>query len=74
MHTFEARVKPEHQVRYPELRANTWYEVVPLWPGLPERMTNLSGERLARLKVDGVAHTVRNEHFEFRRQQVPAGG
>ena len=74
MVAYEARVKPEHQVRYPELHANGWYEVVPLWPGLTERMTNLRGERLARLRVDGIIHTVRNDHFEFRRAAVQSTG
>ena len=72
---YEARVKPEHQIRYPELQAHGWYDVVPLWPGLTERMTNLRGERLTRLRVDGVVHTVRNDHFEFRRAhgKTPSG-
>jgi hypothetical protein len=66
---FQARLKPEFQIRYPELRRDNWYDVEPLWPGLRERMTTMAGDRLTRLRVGEEYLTVRAEHLEFR----PAG-
>src|SRR3954453_9434264 len=63
---WQARVKTEHRNRYPELRAETWYDVVPLWPGLTTRMVNLVGERLTRLRVGADYLTVLAEHLDFR--------
>ncbi|HEU4700375.1 MAG TPA: hypothetical protein VFS40_14420 [Gemmatimonadales bacterium] len=61
-----AKVKPEHRAQYPELRVEQWYDVVPLWPGLTQRMTNLSGERLTRVRIGRDYLTVRADHLEFR--------
>jgi hypothetical protein len=63
---WQARVKTEHKTRYPELRGETWYDVVPLWPGLTTRTVNLAGERLARLRVGSDHLMVLAEHLEFR--------
>jgi hypothetical protein len=70
---WQARVKSEHRPRYPELRAETWYDVVPLWPGLTTRMVNLAGERLARLRVGSEHVTVLGEHLDFRPAVVERG-
>ncbi len=66
MATFEARLKPEHRLRYPELNISSWYEVVPLFPGLTERRLNMRGERVARLRVGKSFLEVLGEHVEFR--------
>lgn len=66
MATFEARLKPEHRLRYPELNISSWYEVVPLFPGLTERRVNMRGERVARLRVGKSFLEVLSEHVEFR--------
>ncbi|HEU5169638.1 MAG TPA: hypothetical protein VFU46_03820 [Gemmatimonadales bacterium] len=66
MARFEARVKEQHRRQYPELKWHTWYEVVPLWPGMRKRTVNLSGERLARLKTPHDYVMVRAAHLEFR--------
>jgi hypothetical protein len=64
---FQARLKPEHTKRYPELKAWLWYDVEPLWPGLRTRMVNLEGERISRLRLDEGMHAlVRAAHLEFR--------
>lgn len=66
MANFEARLKPEHRLRYPELNISSWYEVVPLFPGLTERRLNMRGERVARLRVGKSFLEVMSEHVEFR--------
>jgi hypothetical protein len=67
MARLQARAKPEHRHRYPELKLEVWYDVVPLWPGLRERMTTLAGDRLTRLRIGRTEFvTVRAEHLDFR--------
>jgi hypothetical protein len=60
-----ARVKPMDSMNYPGLNLNRWYEVAPLWPGVTQRMTNLLGERLARIETPQGPTTVKASHFEF---------
>ena len=60
-----ARVKPMDSIHYPGLSINRWYPVAPLWPGVTQRMTNLLGERLARIETDRGPATVKASHFEF---------
>ena len=63
---FEARVKPEHRRRYPDLIPERWYPVSPLWPGLTQRTHNMSKERLTRIKTPRDFIMIRAEHLEFR--------
>lgn len=63
---FEARLKPEHRREHPELSGYRWYPVVPLWPGLPQRTHNMSGQRLARLQTSHDFIMIRADHLEFR--------
>jgi hypothetical protein len=65
---FEARLKPEHRRRYPDLSPQHWYPVVPLWPGLTQRAQNMSGQRLARLQTSHDFVMIRADHLEFRQR------
>ncbi|HXE58824.1 MAG TPA: hypothetical protein VNK43_12555 [Gemmatimonadales bacterium] len=66
MARFQARLKPEHRLRYRGINPLSWYDVVPLFPGVTQRMCTLDGERLARLKVGRDYVTVHARHFEIR--------
>ena len=61
-----ARLKAEHKRRYMDLDPSTWYQVVPIFPGVTQRMVNMSGERLARISTPRGFVTVRADHLEFR--------
>jgi hypothetical protein len=65
----QARVKEEHKRRYLDLDSSVWYQVVPIFPGVTQRMVNMAGERLARLSTPKGFVTIRADHLEFR----PAG-
>ena len=62
----EARLKEEHKRRYLDLDPTVWYQVVPIFPGVTQRMVNMAGERLARLATARGFVTLRAEHLEFR--------
>jgi hypothetical protein len=62
----QARLKEEHKRRYLDLDPKTWYQVIPIFPGVTQRMVNMSGERLARLSTPRGFVTVRADHLEFR--------
>ena len=62
----QARVRAEHQRKYPELNPSKWYEVAPIFPGVTQRMVNMAGERLARLATPRGFITMRADHLEFR--------
>jgi hypothetical protein len=62
----QARVRAEHQRKYPELNPSKWYEVAPIFPGVTQRMVNMAGERLARLSTSRGFVILRAEHLEFR--------
>jgi hypothetical protein len=62
----EARLKEEHKRRYLDLDPTVWYQVVPIFPGVTQRMVNMAGERLARLATPRGFVTIRAEHLEFR--------
>jgi hypothetical protein len=62
----QARLKAEHKRRYLDLDSTTWYQVVPIFPGVTQRMVNMAGERLARLATPRGFVTVRADHLEFR--------
>ncbi len=66
MARYQARLKPEHRLRYPDLNLGAWYDVVPLFPGLRQRRLNFVGDRVARLRVSGDFKEVLSEHLEFR--------
>ena len=62
----EARLKSEHQRTYPELNPSAWYAVVPVFPGVTQRMVNLAGERLTRLATPRGYLIVKAAHLDFR--------
>jgi hypothetical protein len=62
----QARLKAEHKRRYLDLDPAIWYQVVPIFPGVTQRMVNMAGERLARLSTPRGFVTLRAEHLEFR--------
>jgi hypothetical protein len=69
----QARLRSEHKRRYLDLDPTEWYEVVPIFPGVTQRMVNMAGERLARLATPRGFVTMRAEHLEFRSAGVDAG-
>ena len=62
----QARVREEHKRRYQDLDSTSWYQVVPVFPGVTQRMVNMAGERLARLSTPRGFMTIRADHLEFR--------
>jgi hypothetical protein len=77
MSGMQARLKAEHKRRYLDLDSSTWYQVVPIFPGVTQRMVNMAGERLTRISTPRGFVTLRAEHLEFRPAQsaarTPAG-
>jgi hypothetical protein len=67
-----ARLKAEHKRRYLDLDPNVWYQVVPIFPGVTQRMVNMAGERLARIATPRGFVTLRAEHLEFRPAEATA--
>jgi hypothetical protein len=49
-----------------DLDPTVWYQVVPIFPGVTQRMVNMAGERLARLSTPRGFVTMKAEHLEFR--------
>ena len=68
----QARVREEHRRRYMELDPANWYQVVPIFPGVTQRMVNMAGERLTRLATPRGFMTVRADHLEFRSAGIEA--
>jgi hypothetical protein len=68
----QARLRPEHKRRYLDLDSTAWYQVVPVFPGVTQRMVNMAGERLTRLATPRGFMTVRADHLEFRSAGVEA--
>ena len=66
MAEYQARLKPEHRILYPGINALTWYDVAPLFPGVRDRMVNMSGERIARIRTPREYLTIPSRHLEFR--------
>jgi hypothetical protein len=62
----QARLRSEHQRKYPDLSLSVWYDVAPIFPGVTQRMVNMAGERLARLSTPRGFLIVRADHLEFR--------
>ena len=62
----QARVRSEHQRKYPDLNASEWYDVAPIFPGVTQRMVNMAGERLTRLSTPRGYQIIRADHLEFR--------
>jgi hypothetical protein len=62
----EARVREEYKRMYRDIDPSVWYQVVPIFPGVTQRMVNMAGERLARLATPRGFLTLRAEHLEFR--------
>jgi hypothetical protein len=55
-----------------DLDPTAWYQVVPVFPGVTQRMVNMAGERLARLATPKGFVTIRADHLEFRSAPVDA--
>ena len=72
----QARLRSEHQRKYPDLNAGVWYDVAPIFPGVTQRMVNMAGERLTRLSTPRGFLILRAEHLEFRpvSKDVPHAG
>jgi hypothetical protein len=68
----QARVREEHKRRYKDLDPTAWYQVVPVFPGVTQRMVNMAGERLARLSTPKGFTTIRADHLEFRSAPIEA--
>jgi hypothetical protein len=62
----EARLREEYKRMYREIDPTLWYQVVPVFPGVTQRMVNMAGERLARLATPRGFLTLRADHLEFR--------
>ena len=62
----QARLRSEHQRKYPDLNASVWYDVAPIFPGVTQRMVNMAGERLTRLSTPRGFMILRADHLEFR--------
>ena len=73
MKRFQARLRPEFRLQYPELNLAAWYDVDPLFPGLTERRVNMFGQRVTRLKLGSGHREVIAEHLEFRQNEEAAG-
>lgn len=69
----QARLRNEHQRKYPELSPTKWYDVAPIFPGVTQRMVNMAGERLTRLSTPRGFVILRAEHLEFRPAQEDTG-
>lgn len=69
----QARLRSDHQRRYPDLNASRWYDVAPIFPGVTQRMVNMAGERLTRLATPRGFVILRAEHLEFRPTQPENG-
>ncbi|HWN19057.1 MAG TPA: hypothetical protein VNO19_09090 [Gemmatimonadales bacterium] len=65
-------MRPEHKRRYLDLDPANWYQVVPVFPGVTQRMVNMAGERLTRLATPRGFMTVRADHLEFRSAGIEA--
>lgn len=66
----EARLREEYKRMYHDLDPVAWYQVVPIFPGVTQRMVNMAGERLARLATPRGFLTMRAHHLEFRSAAV----
>ena len=62
----EARLREEYKRMYHDLSPVAWYQVVPIFPGVTQRMVNMAGERLTRLSTSRGFVILRAEHLEFR--------
>ncbi len=68
----QARLREEHKRRYMDLDPAVWYQVIPVFPGVTQRMVNMAGERLARLATSRGFVTIRADHLEFRPTEIEA--
>ena len=73
MNRFQARLRPEFRLQYPELNLAAWYDIEPLFPGLTERRVNMFGQRVARVKLGSGHREIVAEHLEFRTIEQAAG-
>ncbi|MGE0352932.1 MAG: hypothetical protein AB7Q69_06780 [Gemmatimonadales bacterium] len=71
----QARLKPIDAFAYPYLHPDRWYDVMPLFPGVTQRMLNFNGDRITRLETADGYVTVKASHLEFRYnlEEEPAG-
>jgi hypothetical protein len=62
----QARLRSEHQRKYPDISPSVWYDVAPIFPGVTQRMVNMAGDRLARLSTPRGFVILQADHLEFR--------
>jgi len=70
MNVMQARLKPEHTLRYPRLSPQMWYDVAPIFPGVSTRRVDIFGRRITRIRTARDYETVQAAHFEFRPRPV----
>ena len=63
----QARLRSEHQRKYPDLSASVWYDVAPIFPGVTQRMVNMAGRA-----ADAALDAARLPHPPRRPPRVPA--
>jgi hypothetical protein len=68
----EARLREQYKRIYHDIDPMAWYQVIPIFPGVTQRMVNMAGERLARLATPRGFVTMRADHLEFRSAAVGA--
>jgi hypothetical protein len=66
----EARLREQYKRVYRDIDPTAWYQVIPIFPGVTQRMVNMAGERLARLATPRGFVTMRADHLEFRSAEV----
>jgi hypothetical protein len=66
----EARLREQYKRIYHDIDPMAWYQVMPIFPGVTQRMVNMAGERLARLATPRGFVTMRADHLEFRSAAV----
>ena len=71
MPNFQARIKSEYLQEHPDLTPGMWYDVIPIFPGLPERTVNMAGDRLTRIRTRRGFVLVLANHLDVRHK--PAG-
>ena len=72
MTNFQARIKPEYQKRFPQLKSWVGYDVDPLWPASKTRGPGLVGNRWTRRVTRGEHPALRAGDLHFRPHPKPA--
>ena len=70
---FQACIKPQYRQRFPQFKADTWYDVEPVRSESKTRGADLFGNRIVRLKMGGEHTSVSSEYFDIRQNPESAG-